>query len=73
MDKWADFCVSQIKWNESGKQIEEFIVHEDTGGSLTSGTSKSRNWVIQKIDNNKTFCTVQLNETVNGIRQVTFD
>ena len=20
MDKWADFCVSQIKWNESGKQ-----------------------------------------------------
>ena len=63
MDKWADYCVSQIKWNESGKQIEEFIVHEDTGDSLTSGTSKSRNWVIQKIDNNKTFCTVQLNET----------
>lgn len=65
MDKWADYCVSQIKWNELGKQIVEFIVHEDKGDTLTSGTNRDRNWVIQKINNNKTFCTVQYNEKGN--------
>ena len=62
MDKWADYCVSQIKWNESGKRIEEFINHDDKGDTLSSGISKNRNWVLQKINSGKAFCTVQYNE-----------
>jgi hypothetical protein len=62
MDKWADYCVSQIKWNDSGKRIEEFIVHEDNGDTLSSGINRDRNWVIQKLNKSKTFCTIQYNE-----------
>jgi len=62
MNKWADYCVSQIKWNESGKRIEEFIIHEDNGDTLSSGINRDRKWVTQKINSSKTFCTVQYNE-----------
>ena len=62
MDKWADFLVSQVKWNDTEKRIISFIVHQDNGDSVGRGIERDRNWVIQQFKNDKTFCTVQLSE-----------
>lgn len=62
MAKWADYCISQIKWNETQKSIIEMMVHSDIGDTIASGTERNRNWIVQKLCANNTFCTIQKNE-----------
>jgi len=60
--KWADYLVSKEKWNETGKRIVSFIVHKDNENSVGEGVEKDRNWVVQQINNGKTFCCIHLGE-----------
>lgn len=68
MEKWADFCVSQVKWDESNTKIIEMMVHSDEGNSISSGTVRSRNWIIQKLGDSYTFCTINKNEKAKWIK-----
>ena len=56
MEKWANFLVSKVKWNN--KIIESFIVHEDLGSSVSSGIERNRNWVIQQFQYSRSFCCI---------------
>lgn len=62
MEKWANFLVSKVKWNN--KIIESFIVHEDLGSSVSSGIERNRNWVIQQFQYSRSFCCIH--KTKNG-------
>ncbi len=62
MEKWADYCISQIKWDTEKHRLIEIMVHEDKGETIGLGYLKNRNWIIQKIENNKSFITIQRTE-----------
>jgi hypothetical protein len=60
--KWADFLVSKEKWRTNEKRIESFIVHNDNGDTVSGGTERLRNWIVQQFQNGKTFCCIHKTE-----------
>ena len=56
MEKWANYLVSKVKWNNN--RIESFYVHEDLGNTVSSGSEKDRNWVIQQFQYYRSFCCI---------------
>lgn len=56
MEKWATYLVSKVKWNN--KQIASFYVHEDLGETVSSGSEKDRNWVMQQFQYSRSFCCI---------------
>ncbi len=65
MDKWADYLVSKEKWIPNTNTIDSFIVHTDDGDKIGASYERKRSWVIQKLNNGKTFYCIKLNE--NGL------
>ena len=62
MEKWADFLVSKEKWIPNTKTIESFIVHNDNKDSIAEGIERKRNWIVQQLQNGKTFYCISLGE-----------
>jgi len=56
--KWADYLISQVRYNDKHTHITDVIVHVDNGDTVGGGTSQKREWVVEKIDNKKSFHTV---------------
>ncbi|NHF59989.1 TIR domain-containing protein [Flavobacteriaceae bacterium TP-CH-4] len=65
MNKWADYLVSKEKWIPNVKRIESFYVHHDNGDTISSGFEKERSWIVQQINNGKTFSCITKNS--NGV------
>ena len=57
--KWADYCISKLSFNDTGKTIAEAFVHIDNGETIESGADRDRNWLVQKANAGKTFCCIQ--------------
>lgn len=53
--KWADYLISKEKWIPNKNTIQSFIVHDDYGDTVGSGTEKLRRWVVEKLKDGKTF------------------
>lgn len=58
MAKWADYCISAVKYSDDQTHIEKVRVHEDKGDKLGGGIIWSRTQVITKIENSYSFVTV---------------
>jgi hypothetical protein len=56
MEKWATYLVSKVKWNNN--RIESFYVHDDLGDTVSSGSEKDRNWIIQQFQHYRSFCCI---------------
>jgi hypothetical protein len=56
-DKWADYLISKVRYNDSHTHITHVYVHVDKG-TLLEGTSETRQWVVNKIDSGYTFYTI---------------
>ena len=37
MNKWADYLVSKERWIPKSKTIDNFIIHDDKGSSVSAG------------------------------------
>lgn len=60
--KWADYCVTKLSLSEKGL-INNILIHKDLGESLDSELiEKDRNWMVQQINNGKTFCSIKKND-----------
>lgn len=60
--KWADYCVSKLNLNEHG-MIESILCCEDEGDSLNPNfNEKNRSWMVQKVSNGKSFCSIKRND-----------
>lgn len=59
--KWADYCISKISFVENSKTISEVLVHVDNGETIGNGEIKDRNWLVQQVNNNKSFCCIVKN------------
>ncbi|ASV21944.1 TPA: DUF3892 domain-containing protein [Klebsiella pneumoniae] len=57
-DKWADYLISKVRYNDSHTHITHVYVHVDKGDSVGGGTSETRQWVVNKIDSGYTFYTI---------------
>lgn len=66
MAKWADYLVSKVKMDH--KTIAYFMVHIDKDDSVSSGTERNRDWIVDKFTKGKTFCNVYLNEDGEWIK-----
>ncbi len=62
MSKWADYCISAVRYDSTGNHIEKVQVCEDYGKTLGNFEEWLRNNVILALDNNKTFVTIINNE-----------
>lgn len=57
-EKWADYLISGVRYNDKHTHIVEVKVCEDKGDSVSGESSQTRQWVIKQIDNSYTFCTI---------------
>jgi hypothetical protein len=61
--KWADYCVSKLNLDEHG-MIDSIIYCEDMGDTLSSTFyEQNRNWMVQKVSNGKSFCSIRRNDS----------
>lgn len=60
MDKWADYCISEVRYNSSNTHIEQVKVRQDLGNKLGSPSIWGREDVLDSLRNNESFCTVTL-------------
>jgi hypothetical protein len=62
--KWADYCVSKLTLKEG--MIDNVLLYNDLGESLDSEEiEKTRAWMVQQVNNGKTFCSIKRKE--NGL------
>lgn len=57
MAKWADYCVTHVRYNTKRTHIDSVKMCEDKGDSLGSAMVVSRQWVVESIEQNTTFVT----------------
>jgi hypothetical protein len=62
--KWADYCISKISYSDTGKTITDVFVHVDNGETIEAGETKDRNWLVQKANAGKSFCSIT--RTIEG-------
>lgn len=60
--KWADYCITKLSLTENGL-IDNILFYKDLGESLDSeALEKNRNWMVQQVENGKTFCSIKRND-----------
>ena len=62
MAKWADYCISAVRYNEDDDFIAKVKVHEDKGDTLGTSEIWSRKKVITEIEDDQSFMTVLKND-----------
>lgn len=72
--KWADYCISKLSLTEQG-MIDSVYVYVDNGDGINTLGSQTRNWMVQQVNNGKTFCCIKKNDTGtwNTIGDVSYD
>ena len=58
MAKWADYGISQVRYNQARTHIEKVKVHVDGGETIGAASEWSRSQVVSAIENGKTFVTI---------------
>ena len=58
MDKWADYCISHVRYNDFKTHIVQVKVHPDLGDSLGVPGTWERADVLDSLRNEESFCTI---------------
>lgn len=58
MEKWADYGISKVRYNDERTHIVKVKVHEDKGDTIGAGTEWTRNQVVSAIERGKSFVTI---------------
>lgn len=86
MAKWADYCISAVRYDSEHDHIDSVRVHPDNGDSIGSSSEWTRASVVSSIDSGKSFITITSGSdgkwhkgadvhiiTVNGVRYLRTD
>ena len=60
-DKWADYLISQVRYNEAETHIVKVVSHTDNGDSVSEGTELARSTVVIRLAEGSTFMTITKN------------
>jgi len=58
MAKWADYGISEVRYNSEHTHIDKVKVHEDKGESIGSGEEWFRTKVVSALERDTTFVTI---------------
>jgi hypothetical protein len=58
MAKWADYCISAVRFNSRHTHIDRVRIYPDDGEKLGTSSEASRPDVISAIRDGKTFVTI---------------
>lgn len=58
MEKWADYCISAVRFNDEGNYIDQVRVHKDKGNAMGDAEIWSRDEVVSALESNYTFITI---------------
>lgn len=58
MAKWADFCISSVRYDLCREHITDVVVRVDNGETIGSPVEWPRSQVISMIESAKTFVTI---------------
>lgn len=64
MRKWADYCISAVRYSDAPRHIIRAKVHEDKGDTIGEAEEWTRLEIVKKIENGRTFVTIF--KTENG-------
>jgi hypothetical protein len=56
--KWADFCISAVRYSVGHQHIDRVKVHVDSGESIGVAVEYTRQQVISLIKQGKSFLTI---------------
>lgn len=86
MAKWADYCISAVRYDAAHTHIVKVRVHVDSGESIGAATEETRSTVVSLIERGRTFVTIVLSSdgkwrkgedvhivTVNGVKYLRTD
>lgn len=57
-DKWADYLISAVRYNEAETHIEKVRVHSDNGESVGSASEWTRAEVVSRLEAGYSFVTI---------------
>lgn len=60
-EKWADYGISEVRYNTKGTHIDQVKVHKDNGNSIGVAEVWSREKVVSKLEDNNSFVTILRN------------
>lgn len=58
MSKWADYCISRVRYNAAHTHIDLVEVHEDKGETIGGRYIESRQTVIANLKRAKSYITI---------------
>jgi len=58
MEKWADYLISKVLYNQAGDKIDKVIARKDNGDNVGDEVEMSRNTLVQHFASGKTFATM---------------
>jgi len=58
MAKWADYCISAVRYNPERTHIVKVKVHINSGDTIGTATEWTRSEVVTVIGAGKTFVTI---------------
>lgn len=61
MAKWADYCISEVRYNTEHTHIVKVKVYPDLGDTLGNITELTRLEVVNSIGQGKSFVTIYRN------------
>jgi hypothetical protein len=56
MAKWEDYVVTQVSFDNEGKNIEAAFVYNDYEDYIHDGELRDRKWLVAEAERGKTFC-----------------
>jgi hypothetical protein len=62
MAKWADYCISAVRYDADDKHIEKVKVHPDNGDTIGAASEESRSTVVDRIEAGNSFVTIVKNK-----------
>ncbi|MBU0710661.1 DUF3892 domain-containing protein [bacterium] len=65
MAKWADYCISAVKYDSEKKHIEKVKVHKDLGDTIEAPSEWTRTKVVETIEKGSSFITITTNDKGN--------
>lgn len=68
MNKWADYCISAIRYDINKNRIIKTKIHKDNSDSIGNEEEWTRTQVISAIEDGKTFVTITRNNNNSWIK-----
>lgn len=62
IEKWADYGISAVKYNNKGTHIEYAKVHIDNGDTIGTANVWTRETVVSQLEKNYSFVTIIKNK-----------